>query len=140
MEKQFVTYDIAFKLKELGFNEPCLAYYNLHKNDSTYGFNISIVKNFNEEDPEDLLICSAPLWQQVIDFILIQYGLSIEFNVCNNAKFQYEILSWHNKFFNGSICIDSCNRDGFYKSPPFENKYIAREHAILKAIELWKNI
>jgi len=28
MEKQFVTYEIALKLKELGFNELCFGYFN----------------------------------------------------------------------------------------------------------------
>lgn len=28
MQEQFVTYEIALKLKELGFNEPCFAYYD----------------------------------------------------------------------------------------------------------------
>lgn len=28
MKKQFVTYEIALKLKELGFDEECFAYYN----------------------------------------------------------------------------------------------------------------
>ena len=27
MQKQFVTYEIALKLKELGFDEPCFGYY-----------------------------------------------------------------------------------------------------------------
>lgn len=29
MEKEFVTYEIAVKLKELGFNEPCFANYSV---------------------------------------------------------------------------------------------------------------
>jgi hypothetical protein len=28
MDKEFVSYEIALALKELGFDEPCLAYYN----------------------------------------------------------------------------------------------------------------
>lgn len=28
MEKEFIPYELAVKLKELGFDEPCLAYYN----------------------------------------------------------------------------------------------------------------
>lgn len=29
MEKEFVPYDLAIKLKDLGFNEPCFGYYDL---------------------------------------------------------------------------------------------------------------
>jgi hypothetical protein len=28
MEKEFVSYDLSVKLKELGFNEPCCGYYD----------------------------------------------------------------------------------------------------------------
>jgi hypothetical protein len=30
MEKEFVPYELAVKLKELGFDEPCFAYYNYY--------------------------------------------------------------------------------------------------------------
>ena len=32
MEEQFVTYEIALKLKELGFDEKCLVWYYLPAN------------------------------------------------------------------------------------------------------------
>jgi len=128
MKEQFVTYEIALKLKELGFNKQCLGYFKLNGMEQHY----YILGDMHNSGNNQL----APLWQQAIDFILTQYGLSIEFNVCNDAKFHYEILSWANKFFDGSICIDSKDRDEFYKSLPFGNKYIAREHAILEAIKL----
>ena len=31
MKEQFVTYEIALKLKELGFNDYCLRYYHINK-------------------------------------------------------------------------------------------------------------
>ena len=31
MEEQFVTYEIALKLKELGFNEECFGYYHVNE-------------------------------------------------------------------------------------------------------------
>lgn len=136
LEKEFVTYEIGFKLKELGFDKICLAVH--------YKGKLQLVKNFNINNV-DLYVANefsgilAPLWQQVIDWMLIIHGLSIEFNVCNDAKFHYEILSWANRFFDGSVCVDSKDRDEFYNSLPFDNKYQAREHAILKAIELIKD-
>ena len=36
MEKQFVTYEIALKLKELGFDEECLAYYTSPSQNEVY--------------------------------------------------------------------------------------------------------
>ena len=73
MKKLFTTYQIASKLKELGFDEPCLMYYynddenKLHSNVSTstlYGAMIS-EEGFNKDRQ-----IKAPLWQQAIHWLL----------------------------------------------------------------------
>lgn len=64
MEKQFVPYELALKLKELGFNEECLAFFYkeeedvLFENCSPYNSN----RTFN--------YISAPLWQQAFAWCL----------------------------------------------------------------------
>jgi hypothetical protein len=46
MEKEFVTYEQALKLKELGFDEKCLAFYNGKFLDSTeYDFDSCVSKD-----------------------------------------------------------------------------------------------
>ena len=73
MKKLFVTYQIASKLKELGFDEPCLMYYykddenKLHSNVSTSTLRGAMIseEDFNEE--RQIL---APLWQQAIHWLL----------------------------------------------------------------------
>lgn len=74
MKKLFTTYQIASKLKELGFDEPCLMYYykdnenKLHSNVSTstlYGAIISEEENIVMERQ-----IKAPLWQQAIHWLL----------------------------------------------------------------------
>lgn len=73
MKKLFTTYSIASKLKELGFDEPCLMYYyisnenKLHSNVSTctiYGAMISDGDYIKEKQ------IKAPLWQQAITWLL----------------------------------------------------------------------
>ena len=83
MKEQFVTYEIALALKELGFDEPCFATY-YGGNNELHGFPLAdmggelIVDTL--EDPattfkyawqnnkvHKYVIC-APLWQQVIDW------------------------------------------------------------------------
>lgn len=73
MKKLFTTYSIASKLKELGFDEPCLMYYyvnnenKLHSNVSTctlYGAIISEEEYIIERQ------IKAPLWQQAIEWLL----------------------------------------------------------------------
>lgn len=76
MEKEFVSYEIALELKQLGFDEPCLfAYYG--KSD---------ISNFKESDH---VLCgdrhntsfqkdgrvSAPLYQQVFRWFREKYKL-----------------------------------------------------------------
>lgn len=69
MKEQFVTYEIALKLKELGFNEPCIAYYVVNKDKFIY--NINKVLNYSTGKGNFLgeKCYSAPLWQQATDFV-----------------------------------------------------------------------
>jgi hypothetical protein len=69
MEKQFVPYDLALKLKEKGFNEKCLGYY---QNNELIITNIT----FYEIEKHNLGIL-APLWQQVIDWLRIKYTIDL---------------------------------------------------------------
>ncbi len=60
MKDQFVTYEIAVKLKELGFDKRCIAGYSVEKS-----LRIGEVSFQSEIDG----FCLAPLWQQAIDWI-----------------------------------------------------------------------
>ena len=68
MEKEFVTYEQALKLKELGFDEKCLAFYNGKFLDSTeYDFDSCVSK--------DIGYCvAAPLKQQVFRWFRDVWG------------------------------------------------------------------
>jgi len=37
MEREFVPYELAVKLKELGFDEPCFSYYDLNNKPNFFG-------------------------------------------------------------------------------------------------------
>ena len=62
MKEQFVTYDVAKRLKELGFNEPCLGWI---AQDEFLSTGIREVKN-SDCAPKH---CASPLWQQAIDWL-----------------------------------------------------------------------
>ena len=117
MEKEFVTYEIALALKELGFNEECLAYFE--DKELTHGMLNSVGK-------KRYLI--APLWQQVIDWFRIKYNWLIVVDVANSNEYYAAIREF--------------DEDGTTISKiPYKIYSIyeeAREHAILKAIELIK--
>ena len=94
MEKEFIPYEQALALKELGFRESCFAYYNNHspKNNHQRGFIISqySVQDHNEENEGDNLICSAPLYQQAFRFFREEYNmLSTIYSNASGWCFEY---------------------------------------------------
>lgn len=65
IEDQFIPYNLALKLKEMGFNERCLAgYYNDGKNLWFFRFH----KNSEREPTVAERFATAPLWQQAFDW------------------------------------------------------------------------
>lgn len=149
MKDQFVTYELAKKLKELGFNEPCFKYYGISSKalfDMAKGKETVNNEQF-KNDPEDVW-CSAPLWQQAIDWLRAK-GIHITIQPIIGAK----IKSTGSTFLKNSIDADfivtneweisfeNCKPNtpektfnGFCKST-YEQ---AREAAILKTLELIK--
>ena len=76
MEEQFVTHEIALKLKELGFDEECFAIY--FKGILNNGYSVNYIstdwkslfyKNKINSESNSIDIVSAPLWQQVQSFL-----------------------------------------------------------------------
>lgn len=158
MKEQFVTYEIALKLKELGFNEKCLASYytdderNYGKGD-IYDCRRKLSSSidfdpFKEEfdnfyiNSNETYYVSAPLWQQAIDWFLSQYNIWIIVDTSlikfykndelQPLKFQFVIEDLNNR--DADYMFHSADEELFY----FDYKY-AREQAILKAIELCQN-
>lgn len=74
MNTKFVSYQIALKLKELGFNEKCFGYFT--KDEVFFYFDVddfssSYTKNLDNliVNSVDKLYCTAPLWQDAIDWL-----------------------------------------------------------------------
>ena len=129
MEEQFVTYEIALKLKELGFDEKCFAIYDAYQDNRLVylcedGRNHSgTIKTNASMD----FSCLAPLWQQVIDWFIEEHNIFIEITYeggLHKDTSLYSFQLWSNQTSNKSDKMSYCE---------------AREQAILKAIELCKN-
>lgn len=78
MKKEFVPYEQALALKELGFNEPCLAswtYKTRERIPTLYGCGAllfdtdGLITNQTED-----IICSAPLYQQAFRWLWNKTG------------------------------------------------------------------
>ena len=141
MKDQFVTYEIALALKELGFSTPCFSAYTENGNLMDIGnyFNDDIIGEL--EGHSYYISCLAPLWQQVIDWFRDEHDIVIEiarqkyFDTYANS-YAYEVVCkvYKNKELEGSVVIrDNKNNHIFYS---YEE---AREQAILKCIELCQN-
>lgn len=77
MNKQFVPYELALKLKELGFNEECFGYSYRDTPDPKSRLNVYIAKTpvTNSSLKEDKGV-SLPLWQQAFDWFREKYELN----------------------------------------------------------------
>lgn len=134
MKEQFVTYEIAFAIKKLGFNEKCFGFYNDNKLlfyqciAKQYDGYIDITKVDFEIYEHDI---AAPLWQQVIYWFIEKYNLFILLCPERDNGFGFKILNIKNK-----INITHSELDLFEVEPRFETYLEAREQAILKALEL----
>ena len=65
ISKNFIPYDLALELKELGFNEECIMFYRGIENELVYSFEYKRFKNSQYVDKTSI---SAPLWQQAFDW------------------------------------------------------------------------
>ena len=65
MNKEFVPYELAVKLKQLGFDEPCFAYYKDMKGEKV------LLYDSMDFDGE----CNAPLYQQAFRWFREKYDL-----------------------------------------------------------------
>lgn len=146
MNDQFVTYEIALALKELGFKEKCLTTYT-NKGELSSVWNVDpdiCERELLMEYTDDSLYCingellldyiSAPLWQQVIDWFREKHQLYISINVeIFTLKHDFEIFIHTEGNSEPFVYQNESNSDNW--SLTYEE---AREQAILKAIELCK--
>lgn len=137
MVNQFVTYEIALKLRELGFNEECFGYYKTYLSDNTPEL-IIIKCNYNSGKyitiPEEFHV-DAPLWQQAIDWVREKHNLHIKFMI--NDSYDVNDKTWEFKIFDIDWGGDRVVHT-LYKGKGFKTFNEMREFAICKSIELIK--
>lgn len=80
MEKEFVTYEQALALKELGFDEPCLSIFIERK--------FTLI--FTEKQISDRVF-SAPLKQQAFRWFREEYKLHVSFAQWCGEKFYFNV-------------------------------------------------
>jgi hypothetical protein len=79
MEKEFVPYELALRMKQLGFDEPCLAYYQKSAvigDDTILPIQIrNKASNFNDNEYSKMGVpfCSAPTFSQAFRWFREKY-------------------------------------------------------------------
>ena len=124
MEKEFIPYEQALALKELGFDEPCFGNYNnlTDKTRFVFGKTNEGSLTWNKvPGTNDIVISNerilSPLYQQAFRFFREKYGLHIviENMIRNNNDIFYFLI----KNMKNHVFIDhSIQVNGFdYKTP-----------------------
>jgi hypothetical protein len=125
MEKEFVNYEMALALKELGFDEPCLTYYyELTSNLRTH-IGVDIGNAWTYSENKKLGFTLAPLYQQAFRFFREKYRLE-------GAIYRLN-FKWASQVFNietSTYCV----------SPELFEKYEKAEiDSLKKMIKMVKN-
>ena len=133
MEKEFVPYELAVKLKELGFNEPCFVYYRTsNENKPTYP-NHGVTQNS---------LCSngitAPTFSQAFRWFREKHNLHSSISLGVSEKQTRSGLEYDEYVFviEGINGLDYDN----YRKQKFSKSYEKSQFACLtKLIELVEN-
>jgi hypothetical protein len=84
MEKEFIPYEQALALKELGFDEPCFAFYS-----KIYGLMTTSPTNKVNEFAGEVIL---PLYQQAFRWFREKYNLHTWIYQVDNGKFFFSSL------------------------------------------------
>jgi hypothetical protein len=99
MNNEFVSYEISLKLKELGFDEPCLTYYYEFTSDLRTHIGVDIGNAWTYAGTKKLGITLAPLYQQVLRWFREQFNWQSSIEATNDQhshKLGYNYFIWNN--------------------------------------------
>jgi hypothetical protein len=126
MNKEFIPYEQALEIKELGFDEPCLGYYHEDGSISFTGVTTQNTNSFWLASPNKIF--TAPLYQQAFRWFRERYLLHHEI-ACGDNVF------WFRYGKNGHVAVlfIDTNNDNYY--PTYEEAELA---CLKKLIEITK--
>lgn len=131
MEKEFINYEEALALKELGFNKPCLGYYT---GDTMHFVLRSLILRINELES---YVVTAPLYQQTFRWFREKYNLdgSITIDVWNTKKAYWRITGG----IENIIFVNNSNELYDWESGYFNTYEETELDCLKKLIEIVKN-
>lgn len=106
MEKEFVSYEMALALKELGFDEPCFTYYYNISSKLRTNISIDIDDIWIPGSIKKLGITLAPTFSQAFRFFRDKYKIPSWVYTSDNEKFFFGILRDTRFYIDGSKPYD----------------------------------
>ena len=120
--KDFILYPEALELKELGFEEPCFAYFN--RDTKSLCWHSNSVEPYNHNDIDRYGDFSAPTYSQAFRWFREKYNLDLSINTVYTG---YNELTTKNY----SAVVDDC---GSFTNVGFYKTYEEAELACLKKL------
>ena len=125
MEKEFIPYEQALALKELGFDGRCFLDYD-NKGNITNKWSVALTP--------------APTFSQAFRWFREKYELSCSIDLIDNSRhyyFEYTICDSKDRDYNDEDCFDSCKR--IYDFERYNSYEDAELECLKKLIEIIKN-
>ena len=97
MENEFVPYQQALALKELGFDEECIGYYENNKNKIIFYGGTRTNTNFSRVFNSTHFRLVTPLYQQVFRWFREKHNLHTIINITISDKWYFEIYNLSDK-------------------------------------------
>jgi len=107
MEKEFVNYELALRLKVLGFDEPCFGYYTNHSH-------LVIDEIASQQGSGE--VTSAPTWQSAFKWLENKYniyGIPKPILGSKNGYDSFPILGWDFDSFMTNLDTDNSYYMGY---------------------------
>ena len=141
MEKEFIPYEQALALKELGFDEPCFAkYYQQDGNTPFIQIGESEIEEAESAGNDVTFECDAPLYQQAFRWFRENHKLSCSIELTDNSRgyyYDFTIYDSKNRDWNDEDCFDSCKN--IYSKEKHRNYEEAERECLKKLIEAVKD-
>jgi hypothetical protein len=124
MEKEFVPYELALALKELGFDEPCWAWWHIEDCDTRFCYSEQRSPIINSRETE---IVGLPTFSQAFRWFREKYGLSGLIEI-GTQEFSYQVFNYVG---NSQLGTEPLKYNGTYEE--------AEQACLDKLIEIIKN-
>ena len=99
INNQFIPYNLALELKELGFDEECFGWWSWINENTASFYSYPMSNKKMDEHNMNPKNCSAPLWQQAFEWFREKYDCEAIYNIIppeaykNNDKIKK--YSWY---------------------------------------------